>query len=114
MNDPGFDTLRVRELIEKLGDDADSARKMAAFQLSERAGDPSFADLFTSEGGLPKLRLLILKTSTGNTLAYALTAFSRLLEVDRGWECIDIDMVKRVCTCASCHRPLVPQLTSFR
>ena len=61
-------------------------------------GDPSFADVFILEGGLPKLRYLTLHT-TGNTLAYSLTSFSRLLEVDKGWDYVNQDLVKRVKFC---------------
>ena len=58
-------------------------------------GDPSFADVFILEGGPKKLRYLTLH-ATGNTLAYSLTSFSRLLEVDKGWEYVNRDLVERV------------------
>lgn len=90
-----MDTINVPELVERLGSDEDAVRKMAAFKLQSSIGDPSFADVFIYEGGLPKLRFLTLN-ATGNTLAYSLTAFSRLLDVDKGWESVDQDLVKRV------------------
>lgn len=90
----GFD---VAELVEGLSSDEDAVRKMAAFKLQSNIGDPSFADVFIYEGGLPKLRYLILN-ATGNTLAYSLTSFSRLLEVDKGWDHINQDFVERVGT----------------
>ena len=89
-------SVDISELVERLGSDEDAVRKMAAFKLQNSIGDPSFADVFIYEGGLTKLRYLTLH-ATGNTLAYSLTAFSRLLEVDKGWECVDQDLVKRVC-----------------
>ena len=88
-------TVDIPELVSRLGSDEDAARKMAAFKLQSSVGDPSFADVFIFEGGLPKLRWLVVHAS-GNTLAYSLAAFSRLLEVDKGWDCIDQEFVQRV------------------
>ena len=88
-------SINVAELVERLGSEEDAVRKMAAFKLQNNIGDPSFADVFIYEGGLSKIRYLTLH-ATGNTLAYSLTAFSRLLEVDKGWDCVDQDLVKRV------------------
>ena len=85
----------MSELVERLGSDEDAVRKMAVFKLQTNIGDPSFADVFILEGGLNKLRYLILHAS-GNTLAYGLTSFSRLLEVDKGWEYVNQDLVERV------------------
>ncbi|KAL8684259.1 MAG: hypothetical protein Q9224_006483, partial [Gallowayella concinna] len=98
----GFD---VAELVERLGSDEDAVRKMAAFKLQSNIGDPSFADVFISEGGLKKLRYLVLHAS-GNTLAYSLTSFSRLLDVDQGWDHINQDVVERVVELVVTH-PLV-------
>ncbi|KAL8647521.1 MAG: hypothetical protein Q9210_005511 [Variospora velana] len=95
----------VAELVERLGSDEDAVRKMAAFRLQSNIGDPSFTDAFISEGGLPKLRYLTLK-ATGNTLAYSLTSLSRLLDVDKGWDHINQDVVERVVELVVTH-PLV-------
>ncbi|KAL8696118.1 MAG: hypothetical protein Q9201_007815 [Fulgogasparrea decipioides] len=89
-----MDGLDVPGLVQSLGSDEDAVRKMAAFKLQSNIGDPSFADVFISEGGLPKLRYLVLH-ATGNTLAYSLTSFSRLLEVDNGWDHVNQDVVER-------------------
>ena len=70
-------------------------RKMAVFKLQSVLGDPSFADVFIVEGGLPKLTDLALRAN-GNTLAYALTSFSRLLELDKGWEYVTEELIERV------------------
>lgn len=113
-----METVNVAELVERLGSDEDAARKMAVFKLQSSIGDPSFADVFITEGGLTRLRYLTLQAS-GNTLAYSLTSFARLLEVDKGWECVDQELVERVrirpditlcaCFCSpanNCHRRL--------
>lgn len=85
----------ISELVERLGSDEDAVRKMAVFKLQGSIGDPSFADNFIAEGGLTRLRYLTLHAS-GNTLAYSLTSFARILEVDKGWDLVDQDMVERV------------------
>ncbi|MCJ1257466.1 hypothetical protein MMC24_005291 [Lignoscripta atroalba] len=87
--------IHIPELVERLGSDEDAVRKMAVFKLQSAIGDPSFADIFIADGGLTKLRYLTLH-ATGNTLAYSLTSFSRLLEVDKGWEYVNQDLVERV------------------
>ncbi|KAF9736133.1 hypothetical protein PMIN06_006500 [Paraphaeosphaeria minitans] len=90
MEDPN-----VPELVERLGSDEESVRKLAVFKLQNAIGDPSFADVFIQEGGLPKLRFLALH-STGNTLAYCLTSLSRLLELDKGWDHVSDDLTRRI------------------
>ncbi|KAL4789205.1 ELMO/CED-12 family-domain-containing protein [Aspergillus venezuelensis] len=95
----------VSDLVERLGSEEDAVRKMAVFKLQSSIGDPSFADVFIAEDGLTRLRYLTLHAS-GNTLAYSLTSFARLLEVDKGWECVDQELVERVVELIVTH-PLV-------
>ncbi|KAL6703166.1 hypothetical protein ACN47E_010159 [Coniothyrium glycines] len=90
-----MDSLNVSELVARLGAEEESVRKMAVFKLQNAIGDPSFADVFIYEGGLPKLRFLALH-STGNTLAYCLTSLARLLELDKGWDHVTDDLVARI------------------
>jgi engulfment/cell motility protein 1 len=68
---------------------------MAAFKLQSLINDPSFAEHFVLVGGLPRLRTLVLESS-GNTLAYSLASFARLLEVDQGWEAVNNKVVEKV------------------
>ncbi|POS86006.1 hypothetical protein EPUL_002761 [Erysiphe pulchra] len=75
----------IPELLTRLQSNEDSTRKLAVFKLQASINDPSIADVFISTGGLKILRQLIM-TASGNTLAYALAALSRLLEVEMGWE----------------------------
>lgn len=91
----GMDTVDVPELVERLGSEEDAVRKMAVFKLQSNIGDPSFAEIFIQEGGLEKLKYLAMRAS-GNTLAYSLTSFSRLLEVDKGWDFVEQDLIERV------------------
>ena len=90
-----MDQISISEICERLGSDEDAVRKMAAFKLQSNVGDLSFAEIFILQGGLAKLKYLIMKAS-GNTLAYSLASFSRLLEVDKGWECVEQDLIGRV------------------
>jgi engulfment/cell motility protein 1 len=90
-----MDNVNISDLVARLNSDEDSVRKMAVFKLQSIIGDPSFADVFITEGGLPKLTALTLK-SNGNTLAYALTSFSRLLELDKGWDNVSSELIERV------------------
>ena len=99
-----MESINVSELVERLGSEEDPIRKMAVFKLQSNVGDPSFADVFILEGGLSRLRYLVLY-STGNTLAYSLTSFARLLEVDKGWEAINPDLIEKVPTSQSVVTP---------
>lgn len=90
-----MESINIPELVERLGSEEDAVRKMAVFKLQSNIGDPSFADVFIADGGLTKLRYLALQ-ATGNTLAYSLTSFSRLLEVDKGWDYVSQQLVERV------------------
>lgn len=87
----------ISELVERLGKPEDSVRKMAAFRLQSAIGDPSFADVFIAQGGLPKLQQLCLRASL-NTLAYSLASLSKLLELDLGWDQVTPDLIERVCS----------------
>lgn len=90
-----MDSVNVSDLVARLGVEEESVRKMAVFKLQTAIGDPSFADVFIYEGGLPKLRFLALH-STGNTLAYCLTSLARLLELDKGWDHVTDDLIARI------------------
>jgi hypothetical protein len=96
-NFAGMDTVNVPELVERLGSEEDAVRKMAVFKLQSNIGDPSFAEIFIQDGGMQKLKFLTMH-ATGNTLAYSLTSFSRLLEVDKGWDYVEQDLIERART----------------
>jgi engulfment and cell motility protein 1 len=90
-----MENIDIPDLVQRLGSSEDSVRKMAVFKLQSAIGDPSFADVFLIEGGLPKLANIAVHAN-GNTLAYALTSFSRLLELDKGWEHVSPELIERV------------------
>ena len=89
-------TTDVEKLVHDLAQEDDSTRKMAAFKLQNLIPDPSFADVFISNGGVPTLRFLTLR-ATGNTLAYSLASLANLLNLDQGWDWINSELVYRVC-----------------
>ncbi|EXJ73989.1 uncharacterized protein A1O5_02283 [Cladophialophora psammophila CBS 110553] len=95
--DPNNPTLspNLADLLTGLSSPEDASRKMAAFKLQSLINDPSFAEQFVLAGGLSRLRTLVLESS-GNTLAYSLASFSRLLEVDQGWEAVTDQVVELV------------------
>lgn len=102
-----MDSGNIPDLVSRLSSDEDAVRKMAAFKLQSNVGDPSFAEQFIAAGGLPPLKYLIMEAS-GNTLAYSLSSFARLLDVDveGTWWVVDEGVVKRVVELVVCH-PLV-------
>ncbi|KIW87719.1 uncharacterized protein Z519_11693 [Cladophialophora bantiana CBS 173.52] len=95
--DPNNPSLspNLADLLTGLSSPEDASRKMAAFKLQSLINDPSFAEHFVLAGGLSRLRTLVLESS-GNTLAYSLASFSRLLEVDQGWEAVTDQVVELV------------------
>ena len=91
-----MESMDIPAFVAQLGSEEDPIRKMAVFRLQSIIGDPAFADVFISEGGLTKLRSIVLRPTSQNTLAYALTALARLLEVDKGWDHVNQGLIERV------------------
>jgi engulfment and cell motility protein 1 len=54
-----------------------------------------FFDEFLKREGLRSL-IEIINTSSGNTLAYALTSMQNLMEHDHGWEDLDTLFINKV------------------
>lgn len=87
--------ISPEDVVYALSSNNDASRKMGVFKLQSCIGDPSFAELFILHGGLEALKELVLNT-TGNTLAYSLSSYSKLLEVDKGWESVDQPLLERI------------------
>lgn len=85
----------MADLLAGLSSHEDATRKMAAFKLQTMTNDPSFAEHFCASGGIIQLRNVVLESS-GNTLAYSLASFTRLLELDQGWEGVNERFVQKV------------------
>ena len=91
------ENVDIEKLVHDLAQEDESTRKMAAFKLQNLIGDPSFADVFIANGGVPTLRFLALRAH-GNTLAYSLASLSNLLNLDQGWDWMTAELVQRVRT----------------
>lgn len=95
MNNTNLRSPNMADLLAGLASNEDATRKMAAFKLQTMTNDPSFAEHFCAQGGLARLRDVILESS-GNTLAYSLASFARLLELDQGWDGVSSKVVQKV------------------
>ena len=95
MNNTNLRSPNMADLLAGLTSSEDATRKMAAFKLQTMTNDPSFAEQFCAKGGLASLRDVILDAS-GNTLAYSLASFARLLELDHGWDGVDNEVLQKV------------------
>ncbi|KAM3586985.1 hypothetical protein VKS41_002032 [Umbelopsis sp. WA50703] len=81
----------------------DKVLKIATFSLQKylKASIPQeltereFANEFLERGGLQSL-CDIIKTTTGNTLAYALNSLDALMEHETGWETLDEEFVRTI------------------
>lgn len=91
-----MEEVNIGELVAQLNSPDDALRKKAAFRLQSSTGDLAFVDQLEREGGLTALRSLALN-ATGNTLAYSLASFSKLLDLDQGFEYVDRRLIQRVC-----------------
>jgi engulfment/cell motility protein 1 len=100
MRDIMDDPPDVVTLISGLRSENESARKYAVFKLQGLLSDPSFADAFVQGDGVVSLRDAVMQT-TGNTQAYALGSLDKLLELDMGWEGVDILVIEKVCNVSS-------------
>lgn len=90
-----MEDVNISELVAHLNSPDDALRKKAAFRLQNIIGDLAFVDQLEREGGLTALRSLALN-ATGNTLAYSLASFSKLLDLDQGFEYVDRRLIQRV------------------
>jgi engulfment/cell motility protein 1 len=90
-----MEEVNISELVGHLNSPDDAMRKKAAFRLQSVIGDLAFVDQLEREDGLTALRSLALN-ATGNTLAYSLASFSKLLDLDQGFEYVDRRLIQRV------------------
>ncbi|OZJ05804.1 hypothetical protein BZG36_00871 [Bifiguratus adelaidae] len=88
-----------------LGGKDDKVLKIATFSLQKYLKEREFADEFLSRGGLQSLCEIIRSTS-GNTLAYALNSLTSLMEHDHGWATLEIDFITYIVSIVT-HKQLV-------
>ena len=89
------DPADVETLVQGLTSESESGRKYAVFKLQGLLSDPAFADAFMQGDGLLALRDAVMQTQ-GNTQAYALGSLDKLLELDMGWEAVDVLVIEKV------------------
>ncbi|CAG8475045.1 7244_t:CDS:10 [Paraglomus brasilianum] len=87
--------IEAAEVCEKLGSNDEKTFKLTTFSLQKLIKEVEFFDEFLRRGGLRSL-IEIINTSSGNTLAYALTSMQNLMEHDHGWDDLDILFINKV------------------
>ncbi|KAM0754890.1 hypothetical protein T439DRAFT_309736 [Meredithblackwellia eburnea MCA 4105] len=88
-------TIEAAELVDKLTSQQPSILKLATYSLRSLVKEDAFLQEFIARGGLAALQEVI-RTATGNTLAYALVSMENLVTEDRGWQGLEMDFVNRI------------------
>ncbi|KAF8239268.1 hypothetical protein L208DRAFT_1238269 [Tricholoma matsutake] len=96
----------ARETAEKLRIRNERTIKLTLFSLQKFIREEQFAQEFLNHNGLEELAAVIY-TSSGNTLAYALTAMQNLMELDYGWAGLDDPFIFKVVQILSSPHSLV-------
>ncbi|KAF8159524.1 ELMO/CED-12 family-domain-containing protein [Crassisporium funariophilum] len=96
----------ARETAEKLRNRNDKNVKLTLFSLQKFIREEQFARVFLTHDGLSELVDVIFK-STGNTLAYALTANQNLMELEYGWDGLTDAFILRVVQILSSPQSLI-------
>lgn len=87
--------LEALETIEKLKQRDEKTLRFSLFNLQKYIKEEQFATEFLQRDGLRELCEVIL-TVGGNTLAYALTALSNLLDLPYGWASLSPQFIHKV------------------
>lgn len=87
--------LEAREIAQKLKHREDRTIRLTLFSLQKYIREEQFAVEFLNNDGLAELISVIDETS-GNTLAYALTAMQNLMELEKGWATLTASFIMRV------------------
>ena len=87
--------IEAAECVDKLSSGDDKITKLTIFNLQRLIREVQFADEFLNRGGL-RILMQVIRMSSGNTLAYALTSLQNLLELDHGWDTLDNSFINRV------------------
>ncbi|KAF9482537.1 hypothetical protein BDN70DRAFT_874883 [Pholiota conissans] len=85
----------ARETAQKLNTRTDRNIKLTLFSLQKFIREEAFAREFLDHDGLHEL-VDVISTSSGNTLAYALTAMQNLMELDYGWASLTDEFILTV------------------
>lgn len=88
-------TIEAAEIVEKLLSGQAGILKLASYSLRTLVKEEAFLTEFLARGGLGALQAVI-RTSSGNTLAYSLLTMDNLITEKRGWEGLESDFVARI------------------
>lgn len=87
--------LEATETIEKLRMRDEKALRLCLFNLQKYIKEEQFATEFLDRDGLRELCEVIVAVG-GNTLAYALTALSNLLDLPYGWSTLSPQFIHKI------------------
>ncbi|RKP25830.1 ELMO/CED-12 family-domain-containing protein, partial [Syncephalis pseudoplumigaleata] len=82
----------ARDMARQLQANTTTDRKKLIFTLKEAIKEPEFAVEFCRMGGL-QIIMDTVRSTTGNSLAYALNSLANLMEHDFGWDQITDDFI---------------------
>ncbi|KAF6761645.1 ELMO/CED-12 family-domain-containing protein [Ephemerocybe angulata] len=85
----------AREIAEKLKYRHEKSIRLTLFSLQKYIREEQFSTEFLNHNGLAEL-VAVIEETTGNTLAYALTAMQNLMELPYGWSTLDSAFILRV------------------
>ncbi|CAE6413156.1 unnamed protein product [Rhizoctonia solani] len=87
--------LEATEILDRLHAADKESVKHALFSLQKYIREHEFTQEFLKRDGLREL-LGTIESSTGNTLAYALTSMQNLMEHDYGWDHLQPSFILRI------------------
>ncbi|KAH9479433.1 Engulfment and cell motility protein 1 [Psilocybe cubensis] len=96
----------ARETAEKLSNKNDKTLRLTLFSLQKFIREEAFAREFLDHNGLREL-VDVIFTTTGNTLAYALTAMQNLMDLEYGWANLSDKFILRVVEILSSPQSLI-------
>ncbi|KAG8686409.1 hypothetical protein FRC08_012518 [Ceratobasidium sp. 394] len=87
--------IEATEILDRIRGSDKESLKHALFSLQKYIREHEFTQEFLKRDGLREL-LNTIDTSTGNTLAYALTSMQNLMEHEYGWDNLQPGFILRV------------------
>ncbi|KAG8693718.1 hypothetical protein FRC09_010339 [Ceratobasidium sp. 395] len=87
--------IEATEILDRLHGSDKESLKHALFSLQKYIREHEFTQEFLKRDGLREL-LNTIDTSTGNTLAYALTSMQNLMEHEYGWDNLQPSFILRI------------------
>ncbi|KAK7203581.1 ELMO/CED-12 family-domain-containing protein [Myxozyma melibiosi] len=86
----------VRELVGCLRGSSESAQRIAIFKLYSNIDNPRIASLYVQSGGLDAIHSILLSDNPPNTVAYALSLMSKLVDQGLAWTVPDEAIIDKL------------------